>query len=73
MVVELDIVEGGKVVTGIVTGMVTGDIVRVKRACLELKVVTDLGEDGVEVGWWKDLCVVVVLDKVRRWWNFGGV
>ena len=47
--------------TGMVARMVTRDVVGVKDASLELEVVASLGEDGVEVVWWKDLWVVVVL------------
>ena len=55
--------------------MVTRDITGVEGAGLELKVVVGLGEDGVEVVWWKDLLVMVVLKKVKKmvkiWWSFG--
>ena len=44
-------------------------------ADLELRVVAGLGGDGVEMVWWKDLLVMVVLEKVKEmvkiWWSFG--
>ena len=55
--------------------MVAGYIAGVERASLELEVADGLGEDGVEVVWWKYLLVIVVLEKVKEmvkfWWSFG--
>ena len=61
-----DVVEDGEVFVGIITRMVARDIVRVERASLRLRVVASLGGDGVEVVWWKDLLVIVVLEKVKE-------
>ena len=73
MVVQVDIEVRGGVVTRIVTGMVIRDIIGVEGAGLELEVVASLGEDGLRLVWWKDLWVVVVLEKVKEmvrfWWN----
>ena len=70
-----DVVEDGEVIVRIVTGMVTRDINGIEGASLELEVVVGLGEDGVEVVWWKDLLVMVVQEKVKEmvksWWSFG--
>ena len=64
----------------VIAGIVAGDVVEVEGADLELELVADLGEDEVEVVWWKDLWVVVVLEKVKEmvefWWSFrvcGGI
>ena len=46
--------------------MVTGDVARVEGADPRLRVVVGLGGDGVGVVWWKDLLVVVVLEKVKK-------
>ena len=61
----VDVVEDGEVVTRMVAGMVTGDIVRVEGAGPRLMVVAGLGGDGVGVVWWKNLLVEVVLEKVK--------
>ena len=62
----VDVVKNGKVVAGIVTGMIAGDITGVEGADPRLRVVADLGGDGVGVVWWKDFLVVVVLEKVKE-------
>ena len=55
--------------------MVIGDIAREEGVGPRLRVVASLGEDGVEVVWWKGLLVEVVLVKVKEmmkiWWCFG--
>ena len=70
-----DVVEDGEVVTRIVARMVVRDVTGVEGASPRLRMVADLGEDGVEVVWWKGLLVVVVLEKVKEmvkiWWCFG--
>jgi len=57
-VVEVDVEVGG--------GVVTVDVSREEVDGLELEVVAGLGRDGVEVVWWKDLLVIVVLEKVKE-------
>ena len=55
--------------------MVAGDIAGAEGASPRLRVVVGLGEDRVEVVWWKSLLVEVVLKKVKEmikiWWCFG--
>ena len=46
--------------------MVAVDITEVEGADPRLRVVADLSVDGVGVVWWKDLLVVVVLEKVKE-------
>ena len=46
--------------------MVVGDVAGVEGASLRLRVVVGLGGDGVGVVWWKDLLMVVVLEKVKE-------
>ena len=63
-------VEDGEVVavivTRIVARMIIRDIARVEGAGPRLRVVAGLGEDGVGIVRWKDLLVVVVLEKVKE-------
>ena len=70
VVVGGDVVKDGEVVVRIVTRMIAGDISRVEGASLEFEVVASLGEDGVEVVWWKDLWVLVILEKVKEMVEF---
>ena len=46
--------------------MVTEDVARVEGVGPRLRVVAGLGRDGMDVVWWKDLLVVVVLKKVKE-------
>jgi len=68
---KVDIVEDGEVVAGIVIGEVA-----IKEELSPYPSMVDgLGKGGVGVVWWKDLLVVVVLEKVKEvvviWWSFG--
>jgi len=77
VVVEVDVEKDGGVAAEIAAGMVTGDVVEEGMAGLGLAVVAGLEEDGGVVNLWKDLVVVIVLEKVKgwwfEWWSFGVV
>ena len=46
--------------------MIVGDVVGAEGVGPRLRVVAGLGEDGVGIVRWKDLLVVVVLEKVKE-------
>jgi len=54
-VLEVDVVEGGGVIAGIITRMVAGDIVEDGMASQGLGAAVNLGGGGVEVVWLKNL------------------
>ena len=62
----VDVIEDGEVVAIIVAGMIAGDVGEVEGAGARHRVVADLSGDGVGVVCWKDLLVVVVLEKVKE-------
>ena len=62
MVVKIDVEVDG----GVVARIVTGDVAREEVDDLRLEVVDSLYGDGVEVVWWKDLLVMVVLEKIME-------
>ena len=68
MVVEVDVEVDGGVVAGVIAEMVARDVIAEEGFSPYPSMVAGSEGDGGVVVLWRDLVVMVVLEKVKRWW-----